>query len=71
MGQIRGKIRAGQLFRHTESGTVARFTGWRTTITGARLMVLSHPRWGECRWSPERCVPFDPCDPAGGKRVVR
>lgn len=45
----------GDLYEHTETGTVAEFTGWRRNIANDELlMVLWHGTFGECRWSPIR-----------------
>ena len=55
--------RPGQPFRHVETGTVARFVEWRARpemLGGGRLMVLHHPKFGECRWHPRNAERYAP-----------
>jgi len=49
------------MYQHVETFTVATFRGWiQNQLSGCWLMVLDHPRFGECRWSPNLARPWDP-----------
>lgn len=50
----------GQVWRHKATGVEAEFQHWRKQpafLGGRWVMVLFHPRFGECRWSPSDAEP--------------
>lgn len=53
----------GQVWRHLVTGLKAEFQHWRQQpafLGGKWVMVLFHPRFGECRWAPGDAAPVNP-----------
>jgi hypothetical protein len=50
----------GDLYQHTETGVIAAFREYRRTFVGEPLLVLDHPKYGECRWHPKRASRYTP-----------
>jgi hypothetical protein len=60
MTDLASRAKPGDLFQHTETGTVAAFREYRRDLFGNWLLVLHHHKFGECRWAPCRARPYDP-----------